>query len=112
MKIFFYAVLIILALLAIASGTTKILLMPKEVAFFGKQGFSNMALIAFGLVQLVGGVLIVMSKTRIVGALLIAITFSISAVLLILSGNMPIALVTLLFVGFLGFVVKYSAQLS
>lgn len=112
MKIIFYIVLVVLVLLAVLSGTSKILLMSQDVEFFGKYGFSDFALIVFGLVQLVGGILIAIPKTRSVGALLVATTFLVSAVLLVLSGNIPIGLVTLLFVGLLGFVVKYNSRIS
>jgi hypothetical protein len=41
-------ILAILTLLAVSSGITKILLMPQDVNFFGKFGFSDPILIAFG----------------------------------------------------------------
>ena len=112
LKIFFYIVLVVLVLLAMSSGITKLLLMPQDVEFFGQYGFSNPILIAYGLVQLIGGLLLAIPKSRIIGALLVAITFLISAALLALSGNIPITLVTLLFTALLGFIVKFNSRLK
>ena len=111
MKIFFYIVLVVLVLLAISSGITKILLMPQDVEFFGQYGFSNPMLIAYGLVQLIAGVLLAVPKTRIIGALLVAVTFLISAAVLVLSANIRIALLTLVFTALLGFIVKFNSQI-
>ena len=110
MKIFFKVVLVILIFLAVSSGITKIMLMPQDVEFFGKYGFTDPILIAYGATQLLGGILLIMSKSRIIGAVLIAITFLISAVVLAMDGNIPVALITLIFVFLLGFVIKQSIK--
>ncbi len=67
MKAVSIGILAILALLAVSSGITKILLMPQDVDFFGKYGFSNPLLIAYGSVQLLGGFLLAFTKTRFAG---------------------------------------------
>ena len=67
MKAVSIGILAILTLLAVSSGITKILLMPQDVNFFGKYGFSDPILIAFGSVQLLGGLLLVFTKTRFAG---------------------------------------------
>ena len=108
MKIFFKVVLVILIFLAVSSGITKIMLMPQDVEFFGKYGFTDPILIAYGATQLLGGILLIMSKSRIIGAVLIAITFLISAVVLAMDGNIPVTIITLIFVFLLGFVIKQS----
>jgi hypothetical protein len=112
MKIIFYIALAVLVLLAISSGLTKILLMPQDVEFFGRYGFSNPMLIAYGLVQFIGGALLAVPKSRVIGALLVAVTFLISAVVLLLSGNIPIALLTLVFTALLGFIVKFNSHID
>lgn len=111
MKIFFYIALVVLVFLAVSSGTTKVLLMPQDVEFFGQYGFSDPILIAYGLVQCVGGVLLAIPETRIFGAVIVAITFLISAVVLVISGDVSIALLTVFFTGLLGFVVKSNSQI-
>ena len=110
MKIFFKVVLVILIFLAVSSGITKIMLMPQDVEFFGKYGFTDPILIAYGATQLLGGILLIMSKSRIIGAVLIAITFLISAVVLAMDGNIPVTIITLIFVFLLGFVIKQSIK--
>jgi hypothetical protein len=95
MKIFLYIVLTILVFLALSSGITKIILMPEDVEFFGQYGFTNPVLIAYGGVQLIGGILLAMPKTRVIGALVVALTFLVSAVVLALAGNIPVTIVTL-----------------
>ena len=110
MRILFYIVLIILVFLAVSSGATKVLLMPQDVEFFGQYGFNEPLLITFGLVQLCGGILLAVPKTKTIGAIVVAVTFVISAFLLFLSGNIPVTLVTILFTALLVFVAKYKDQ--
>jgi len=68
--------------------------MPQDVEFFGEYGFSNPILMAYGAVQLIGGVLLPLKKTRFVAAIIVAITFIISLVILLMDGNVPVAIVT------------------
>ena len=84
--------------------------MPQDVDFFGQYGFTNPILIAFGVSQLIGGVLLAVPRTRIVGAVILGVTFLISAVVLGMAGNIPVTVVTLLCVFLLGFVVRQSLQ--
>ena len=108
MKVVSTVILAILVLLAVSSGVTKILLLPQDVDFFGKYGFSNPILIAYGLVQLVGGLLLVFAKTRFIGAAIVAITFVISLVVLVMEGNIPVSIVTAFATLMLGVVMKQS----
>ena len=108
MKIFFYVTLVILIFLAMSSGIAKIMLMQQDVEFFSPHGFTNPILIGFGVVQLLGGVLLAMPKTRVVGAVIVAITFLISAVILVMAGGTPMAFVTLVCTLLLGFIIKQS----
>ncbi len=94
MKIVFRIILTILVLLAVASGTTKILLMEQDADFFGKYGFSDPILVIFGLAQLIGGLLMTFVKTRFVGATVVAITFLVSLALVLLEGNMAVSVIT------------------
>ena len=108
MKILLNVILAILVFLAVSSGITKIILMQKDVEFFGKYGFTNPILIAYGAVQLLGGILLVLPKSRIIGAALVAITFLISAVVLVMEGNIPVTIITLICVLLLGVIIKQS----
>lgn len=108
MKIASTIVLVLLVFLAISSGVTKITLMQQDVEFFGKYGFSNPILIAFGATQLIGGVLLPFKKARFAGAAIVAITFLVSLVLLLLEGNIPVSIVTIVAMLLLGMVMKRS----
>ena len=108
MKTISTIILVVLIFLAVSSGLTKILLMQQDVDFFGKYGFSNPILIAYGLVQLLGGTLLVFTRTRFVGAAIVAVTFLISLVVLQMEGNTPVSIVTLFATLLLGVVMKQS----
>lgn len=103
-------ILVILTLLAVSSGIAKMLLMQQDVDFFGKYGFSDLTLIAYGFVQLIGGVLLVFTKTRFVGAAIVAVTFLVSLVLLLMDGNMLVSIITAVATLLLGLVMKQSWQ--
>ncbi len=49
--------------------------MQQDSRVFGQYGFNNPFLIGFGIVQLFGGILLAIPKTRVVGAVIVAITF-------------------------------------
>ncbi|MDQ7049602.1 MAG: hypothetical protein Q9M92_08685 [Enterobacterales bacterium] len=104
--------LVILFLLATSSGVTKIMLMPQEVQFFGGVGFSNVMLIIFGVIQLVGGLMLALTKTRLFGAIVVAITFTISTVVLFMSESIVVALITCFTLLMLGIVIKQSINHS
>jgi hypothetical protein len=110
MKAVSIGILAILTLLAVSSGITKILLMPQDVLFFGKYGFSDPLLIAYGSVQLLGGFLLVFTKTRFAGAAIVAVTFLISLALLLMEGNVPVSIVTAVATLLLLVVMKRSWQ--
>jgi hypothetical protein len=101
-------ILAILILLAVSSGITKILLMQQDVDFFGKFGFSDPILIGYGLAQLFGGLLLVFTKTRFVGAAIVAVTFLVSLALLLIEGNIPVSIITMVATLLLGVVMKQS----
>lgn len=94
MKAVSIIVLTLLTLLAVASGTAKILLLQQEVDFFGKYGVSDLVLIVFGSVQLLGGLLLITASTRFVGAAVVAATFLVSLVMLLMDGNIPASIAT------------------
>ena len=101
-------ILVILIFLAVSAGLTKVLLMQQDVDFFGAYGFSNPILVAYGLVQLVGGVLLAFKKTRFVGAAIVAITFLISLVVLLMDGNISVSVATVVATLLLGVVMKQN----
>jgi len=108
MKVAYTIILVILTFLAISSGITKVLLMQRDVDFFGQYGFSNTILIIYGTAQLIGGFLLPFSKTRFVGAAIVAITFLVSLVVLVMDGNIPVSIITVVMTLLLGVVMKQS----
>ena len=99
-------ILYILVFLAVSSGITKIMLMPQDVDFFGQYGFTNPLLMLFGAIQLASGVMLIFQKTRIAGAAIVAVTFAISAVVLILAGSVPATIATLVALALLGWTIR------
>ena len=108
MKIVFTVILAVLVFLAVSSGITKIVLMQQDVDFFGKYGFTNPILIAYGAVQLIGGILLPFKKTRFAGAAIVAATFLISLVVLLMEGNILVSIATIVATLLLGVVMKLS----
>jgi len=108
MKLVYKIVLFVLVLLAISSGITKIALMQQEVAFFGRYGFTDPLLMAFGAAQLIGGLLLPFRKTRFAGAAIVAVTFLVSLALLLMDGNIPVGAITAVATLLLGVVMKNS----
>jgi len=112
MKIASVVILVVLIFLAISSGIVKIALLPQEVEFFGKYGFTNPMLIAYGTTQLIGGILLVFWKTRFIGAVTVATTFLISLVVLLVDGNIPVSIATIVAMALLGVVAKQSWEIA
>jgi len=108
MKVFLKVGLAVLVFLAVSSGITKIILMEQDVEFFGRYGFTNPMLIAFGVTQLIGGCLLVPQRTQLVGAGLVEATFLLSAVLLAIEGNIQFAVFTVVALIMLGFVARQN----
>ncbi len=104
------AILVILVLLAVWSGTTKLLLMQQDVNFFIRLGFTRLMLMTFGLAQVLGGLLMVFAKTRFVGTAVIATTFLVTLVMLIVDGNLAIGILTVIAILLLGVVMKQSRR--
>ena len=105
-------ILVVLVLLAVSSGITKVALLQQDIDFFGKYGFSNPILMAYGLVQLIGGVLMVLKRTRFVGATIVVITFLISLVVLLMEGNLPVSVATIVAILLLGVTMKQSWKIG
>ena len=112
MRMLFNTILVVLVLLAVSSGITKIMQLPQDADFFRQYGFSHTILFVYGISQLIGGVLLAIPKTRVAGAIVVGVTFLISAVVLITAGKIPFAVITLIFILLLAFVIKKSLQTS
>ncbi len=86
---------VIVTLLSIAAAVPKISQAPQEVQFFAAVGLPPLAVAVFGCVQLLGGVLLIIPRTRLWGALIAALAFLCSAIMLLMAGQMAFGLVSL-----------------
>jgi len=86
----------LLAALSAVAGIPKILQMPQELGFLNAIGFSAPAVTALGVVQLIGGVLLLWKRSRLPGAVLAGLALLISAVAIFSGGNTTFGLVSLL----------------
>jgi len=95
-KIVNILIVVIVALLSIAAGLAKVMQTPQEMEFLQGFGLSNVMIMAFGLVQILGGVSLVPQRTRLPGAVLTASAFVLSTVLIFVGGNLAFGLVSML----------------
>lgn len=96
MKVVNFLLVAIVALLSIAAGLAKVLQTQQEMEFLQGVGLSPALIIAFGAVQLAGGVLLLFKNTRIVGAALATLAFVASTILLFVGGNMALGWVSVI----------------
>lgn len=96
MKIFQIILLIILVLMSIAAGAAKVMSMPQEIGFFEIAGLSTDFLVPFGILQLLGGLMLAVPKTRKPGAIVVALCFLVSALIIFKSGQIGFGLISLL----------------
>lgn len=97
-------IVVLLVLLGAAAGIAKMLQLPQELRFFAELGLGSPAAIAFGVVQFAGAVLLAMPRTRFAGAIVCDLMFTLSAIMILLSGAIGfglIALVPAILAGFL-----------
>ncbi|WP_343861569.1 hypothetical protein [Aliiglaciecola litoralis] len=104
MKILNLLLIGLVALLSVAAGIAKVIESPQEVAFLQEFGLSTTLIITYGMIQILGGVLMALSRTRKYGALITIATFALSSVLLFLADNTSFGLVSLLPVALTGLI--------
>jgi len=99
-----WALVSLLALLSIAAGSAKIASMPQEIQFFEDVDVSTELMLPLGVLQVIGGLLIIPPQSRRVGSALVATTFFASSAMIFAAGNnsfgifslLPVALASLL----------------
>ena len=104
MRILKVILLTIVVLLGLGSGIAKVMLLPNEVAFFGKSGLTEIGIQIFGTIQMIGALMLPFQKWCFLGSVILIITFLSSTALILISGNvafgifsiLPIALIVLL----------------
>lgn len=110
MKKLNFVLIALIALLSIAAGCAKVMSAPQEVAFLQGFGFNTTLIIIYGLVQIIGGILLVISKTKILGATISIVAFTFSSILIFVDGNVVFGLVSLLPIALIGFIFWQSTN--
>lgn len=105
MKIVNIIIIAVVALLSIAAGLAKVMQSPQEMEFLQGLGLSSVLIVIFGLVQIVGGVLLAPKKTRMVGAVMVTLGFVVSTVLIFIAGNVAFGLFSLIPAALAGMIV-------
>ena len=76
-----------LALLSVLAGIPKIVQLEQELEFLNAIGFSGILVSMLGIVQVIGGLLLLLQKTRLVGAILAGVAFLVSSIAIFSNGN-------------------------
>ena len=103
--------LVLLVLLGGAAGLAKVTQAPPEVAFFQGIGLGAIVVVIFGVLQLAGAVSLIFAKTRFIGAILLDVTFSLSVVMILMTGQIGFALFSVVPVLMAGWVI-YDTRIS
>jgi hypothetical protein len=112
MKILNILIISVVALLSIAAGLAKVMQTEQEMQFLQSFGLGNVLIIAFGLVQVAGGVLLIPSKTRMVGAVLALSAFAASTLLIFIGGNLVFGLLSTIPIALACVIVYQSARVT
>ena len=105
-----FLITVIVAVLSIAAGAAKVVQMPQEMEFLLGVGLSETLIIVFGVVQITGGVLLLLQETRLSGAVLAALAFIASSVLIFIGGNITFGLLSILPAVLAGIVAQQSVR--
>lgn len=89
-------IVVLLVVLGAAAGVAKMMQVPQELEFFAELGLGNLAAAGFGVVQFAGAVLLAMPRARLAGAIISDLMFTLSAVMILLSGSIGFGLVALI----------------
>lgn len=111
MKLYQVLLIIVIGLISASAGAAKVLTVPQEVVFFKNLGIGTPYLVAFGVAQIGAGAILLSRTTRHFGLFVAAAMFLLSSLLLLLSGNLRFAVISVApaaLAAYLGFVSKSS----
>ncbi|QLC23492.1 hypothetical protein HFP51_09610 [Parasphingopyxis sp. CP4] len=112
MKYVYWVILALLALMSLAAGGAKLAMMQQEVTFFAEAGLDAKWLYPLGTVQVIGALLAIYPRSRALGAVVMALGFFVSSVVILMTGNIGFALISLIPVILSGFVARYASRAS
>lgn len=110
MKIVSIILIATMALLSIAAGLAKVMQVPEEMTFLTGLGLDNTMIFIFGAIQIVGGILLAIPKSKMYGSVIVAISFLGSAILVLVGGNFTFGIVSMLPVVITGFIVYQTSK--
>ncbi len=112
MKIVNILIIAVIALLSIAAGLAKVMQTEQELEFLQGFGLNSVLIIAFGIIQIAGGVLLIPSKTRMFGAVLTTSAFVASTILIFVGGNLGFGLLSTIPIALTCVIVYQSAIIA
>lgn len=110
MKILKNVNLVLITLLSITAGISKIILTPQEVEFFQNAGLGEPVVIIFGIVQMIVGVLLIIGKVRKWGAIFVALMFALSTIMIFINGMIGFGVFSILPIILTGFIIRESLR--
>ena len=98
MKIALWINRVLLTLLSISTGAVKLAKMEEEMHIFRVAGWSDALTIAFGVVQLLGAISLLVRRLTVKVAVLMAFTFFVATGVLFINGMVTFGLFSVLFI--------------
>jgi hypothetical protein len=106
LKIINILLLTIVVLLSVAAGAAKVMQAPQEMEFLQGFGFSPALIVLFGVVQIIGGILLIPPKTRLPGVILAGLALILSTALIFIGGDMKFGLFSIIPIALIGVIAK------
>ncbi len=110
MKVINLLIIVVVVLLSIAAGLAKVMQTPQEMEFLQGLGLNPVLIIVFGLVQIVGGVLLLPNRTRMPGAILVTLALVVSTVLIFIGGDLRFGLFSLIPIALASVIIYQTAR--
>lgn len=98
MNVFLKIIWILTILLGIATGVFKILQQEADILLFNAIGISALGTTIIGVVQLIGGILLIPKSTRKVGAVILIPTFILASIAVFANQMWAFGCMSLLFI--------------
>ena len=103
---------ILTILLSISTGVFKLLRQEADLDLFANIGFTESMVFILGLLQMIGGILLIPKKTRKPGAYIMMVTFVVASVAVFANQMMLFGIVSLLFIAMAYLVLHMENKLN
>lgn len=98
MKVLYKINLILIVLLSISTGLFKIMQQEADIQLFQVIGFNEIMTTIFGVIQLIGGVLMIIKKYRKIGALIMIPTYILATFVVFLNEMWAFGFFSIIFI--------------